>query len=352
MNTIHVPTGRPYDVCIRAGSLPELGEKLVTMGRRGTVAVISDDTVFPLYGETLCRSLAQAGFRVVCHIIPAGEEHKNLTVYAEVLEFLAREHLTRSDLLAALGGGVVGDLTGFAAATYLRGLDYIQIPTTLLAAVDSSVGGKTAVDLSVGKNLAGAFHQPSLVWCDPALLSSLPESVFRDGCAEVIKYGLLGDAAFFQSLSELPIRQQLERVITRCVEMKRDIVADDELDRGRRQLLNLGHTFGHAMESCSGYQLSHGQCVAMGMALITRSAASMGLCPASLPGEVEALLISYGLPTSVPFGAEVLAQAALSDKKRSGARLHLVVPHDLGDCRLVDVPADGLLPWLRAGGAA
>ena len=191
----------------------------------------------------------------------------------ELLNFLAENKLTRSDALIALGGGVVGDLTGFAAATYLRGIDYIQIPTTLLAAVDSSVGGKTAIDLPSGKNLVGAFYQPKLVLCDTDTLNTLPEDIFRDGCAEVIKYGVLYDAELFAHLDESGLSFDREAVIARCVELKRDVVAEDEFDRGKRQKLNLGHTIGHGIEACSGYGISHGKAVAMGMTIITKTPA-------------------------------------------------------------------------------
>ena len=346
MKTIPIHTSTPYDVCIEGGCLARLGEKLTTLTAPCTVAVISDETVFPLYGETVCESLRKAGFRVVSFVIPSGESAKNLQTYGEVLTFLAENRLTRSDLLAALGGGVVGDLTGFAAATYQRGIRYIQIPTTLLAAVDSSVGGKTAVDLSVGKNLVGAFHQPALVWCDPDTLSTLPNAVFRDGCAEVIKYGLLGDASFFAALRETPVKKQLEAVIGRCVEMKRDTVNADEFDRGCRQLLNLGHTFGHAIESVSGYTLSHGHCVAIGMAVMTRAAAGLGYCAPSVCEAVESLLTQYGLPTETDQSSEAILATALGDKKRRSDTLTLIVPRAIGRCELHPIPVHELPQWL------
>ena len=350
MKSVHIPVSHPYDVCIGGGILPHLGAKLAALHKPCTVAVISDDTVFPLYGETACASLRDAGFRVVHYVIPSGESAKNLTTYGEVLTFLAENRLTRTDLLAALGGGVVGDLTGFVAATFLRGVGYVQIPTTVLSAVDSSVGGKTAVDLSVGKNLVGAFHQPILVWCDTDTLSTLPAVTFRDGCAEVIKYGLLGDADFFTKLAERPITEQLEDVIERCVEMKRDVVAQDEFDTAARQLLNLGHTFGHAIEAVSNYEIPHGHCVAMGMAIITRAAAAMGLCSADDAAKVESLLAQYGLPTQSPYDAAALVQAAASDKKMAGSTITLAVPEGIGNTVLRKVPGDTLMDWLYAGG--
>ena len=348
MTTIHVPVSHPYDVCIQPGSLAGLGAHLQTLHKPCTVAVISDDTVLPLYGATVEKSLRDAGFTVVSYAIPSGESAKNLQTYGEVLTFLAENHLTRTDLVIALGGGVVGDLAGFAAATYCRGIDYVQVPTTLLSAVDSSVGGKTAVDLTVGKNLVGAFHQPILVWCDPDTLATLPAATVRDGWAEVIKYGLLGDADFFAALTPA---SDLTAVIARCVEMKRDIVCEDEFDRGLRQMLNLGHTFGHAIESCSSYTLGHGHCVAMGMAMICRAAAAFGAMRAEDAAAVEEKLRAFGLPTDSPYGADVLAAAASSDKKKAGSAITLVVPREIGRCELQKFSTTALPRWLRAGGA-
>ncbi len=350
MKTIQIPASTPYEVHIEVGCLPRLGQQLAAIFPPCTAVVVSDENAFPHYGQTVSESMQAAGFSVLTYVLPAGESSKTLDSYGRLLAFLARHHLRRSDFLVALGGGVIGDLTGFAAATYLRGIPYVQVPTTLLAAVDSSVGGKTAVDLPVGKNLVGAFWQPALVWCDPDTLTTLPASVFTDGCAEVIKYGLLGDAAFFHRLGREPIADSPEEVIAHCVAMKRDLVAQDEQDRGVRQLLNLGHTFGHAIEECSGYTLSHGHCVAMGMAIITRSAAAQGLCPPSAVTEVLQLLERYQLPTTAPYPLAQLEHAALSDKKIFGETIHLVVPENVGCCRLRDVPASELRRWLMAGG--
>lgn len=349
MTTISVPVSRPYDVCIQPGCLAGLGAYLKTLHKPCTVAIISDDTVLPLYGDTVAGSLRAAGFTVVSYAIPSGESAKNLQTYGEVLTFLAQNRLTRTDLVAALGGGVVGDLAGFAAATYQRGIEYLQIPTTILSAVDSSVGGKTAVDLTVGKNLVGAFHQPILVWCDPDTLNTLPGYVRRDGCAEVIKYALLGDASFFAQLCQVPA-PDLTTVIARCVEMKRDIVCKDEFDLGLRQLLNLGHTFGHAIESCSNYSIGHGHCVAMGMSIICRAAAVRGLLPQSDAEAVDRLLDLYGLLAKSPYSLDQLSAAVLSDKKIMGGSLALIVPRAIGKCDLHQIPASDLRDWLRDGG--
>ena len=351
MTRIHIAVSRPYDVCIGAGLLPSLGEELGKLRKACTVAVIADDTVMPLYGQAVCQSLRRDGFTPLTYTVPSGESAKNLTTYASVLTFLAENHLTRSDLLVALGGGVVGDLVGFAAATYLRGVDYVQVPTTLLSAVDSSVGGKTAVDLTVGKNLVGAFHQPILVWCDTDTLATLPPVTFRDGCAEVIKYGLLDDAAFFAYLRENRENLDLTAVIARCVDMKRSLVVLDEFDKGLRQLLNLGHTFGHAIESLSDYTVPHGHCVAMGMAMICRAAAAMGAMSAEDAAAVEELLRDYGLPTHVPYSLEALSRAVLSDKKIRGQAVALVMPRAIGSCEIQMFSAAALPRWLSAGGA-
>ena len=351
MTRICVPVSRSYDVCIGSGILPRLGEELGKLHKACTVAVIADTTVMPLYGEAVCQSLRDGGFTPLAYTIPSGESAKNLTTYTQVLTFLAENRLSRGDLLLALGGGVVGDLVGFAAATYLRGIDYVQVPTTLLSAVDSSVGGKTAVDLSVGKNLVGAFHQPILVWCDTDTLTTLPPVTFRDGCAEVIKYGLLMDSGFFSYLRDNRECLDLTAVIARCVEMKRDIVCEDEFDRGLRQLLNLGHTFGHAIEALSDYAIPHGHCVATGMAMICRAAAAMGVLRETDAAAAEALLGDYGLPTLVPYSLEALSDAVLSDKKIVSGTVSLVVPHAIGRCELHRLPAEELSRWLAAGGA-
>ena len=351
MTRICVPVSRPYEVCIAPGCLPGLGEELARLHKSCTVAVISDDTVMPLYGHTVCESLRRSGFTVVSCTIPSGESAKNLTTYGTVLTFLAQNRLSRGDVLVALGGGVVGDLTGFVAATFLRGVDYVQVPTTLLSAVDSSVGGKTAVDLTVGKNLVGAFHQPILVWCDPETLATLPPVTFRDGCAEVIKYGLLGDSSFFSYLRENRASLDLTAVIARCVEMKRDIVCKDEFDKGLRQLLNLGHTFGHAIESCSNYSIGHGHCVAIGMAMICRAAVQRGMGSAADAAAVADILTAYELPTKSPYSLAELSTAVLSDKKIVGGTVSLVVPQSIGCCTLQKVPAAELRHWLADGGA-
>ena len=351
MKTVHIDASRSYDVRIGRGLLDDCGRQIAERVRCASAAVVADDTVYALYGERVCASLEAAGVRTVCYVFPHGEKSKNLLEYAKILNFLAENRVTRADALIALGGGVTGDLGGFAAATYLRGIPFVQLPTTLLAAVESSVGGKTAVDLPAGKNLAGAFYQPELVLCDLDTLNSLPREIFLDGCAEVIKYAVLGSRELFALLADIPSGKGLEEVTARCGEMKRDFVQSDERDRGARQMLNLGHTFGHAVEASSRFTLSHGKSVAIGMAMILRAACSRGLCSAETRDAVIALLQRYGLPTECPYPADMLLGALSADKKIFGTRLNLVVPTDIGACRLLPVGVDELSGWLRDGGA-
>ena len=341
MNTVRVTASSTYEVKIGSGLLAELGQETRAV-TKGSVLVVTDETVAPLYLAKVYQSLTAAGLRVHTASVPAGERTKCVEYYVNLLNILAAKQLTRTDAAIALGGGVVGDLTGFAAATYLRGIPLIQVPTTLLAMVDSSVGGKTAIDLPAGKNLVGAFHQPSLVLCDPDALNTLPEATFRDGCAEVIKTAILFDPQLFAHLRERGTDFDREYVITRCVECKRDVVCADEFDKGERQKLNLGHTIGHAIEQCSHFTVSHGQAVAIGTAMMARA-----FYPN--PKEIESVLHAFGLPTETNFSAEALANAALSDKKRAGDALTLVVPRAIGGCTLEKIPVTELQPIIEAG---
>ncbi len=349
MKTIDVTASRNYQVLIGSGLLPTLGENVKSVCKAGKAAVVSDTNVFPLHGAAAVRSLKNAGLEVVTFVIPAGEESKCGSVYLELLNFLAENQLTRSDCLVALGGGVVGDLTGFAAATYLRGVAYIQVPTTLLAAVDSSVGGKTAIDLPAGKNLCGAFCQPRLVLCDLNTLNTLPEEIFRDGCAEVIKYGILYDPTLFTHLTAHGLNFHREEVIARCVELKRDVVKEDEFDTGARMKLNLGHTIGHGVEANSHFTLSHGKSVAIGMAIVARAAAKTGLCPPETRDQIIAAIELFGLPTTTDYSAEALFTSALSDKKRSGGTVNLIIPAAIGDCPIVPTDVTNLKSFIEAG---
>ena len=344
--TVKAPSGQ-YEVKIGAGLLPSLGAGVRACTRAGRCAVIAGENVFPLYGEGVLQSLHAAGLEARDLVIPAGEASKNLLQYGEILSFLAENRFTRTDCVVALGGGVTGDLAGFAAATYQRGISFVQVPTTLLAAVDSSVGGKTAIDLPEGKNQVGAFYQPSLVLCDTDTLSTLPERELMAGYAEVIKYAVLRDKALFETLQKR--EHDVPQVIETCVRHKADIVARDERDTGLRRLLNLGHTFGHAVESHSKYTLLHGEAVSVGMVMICRAACSRGLFSKTDCEAVESLLKAYALPTETDYTADELYNTLLLDKKFSGGRLHLIVPREIGRCDIVPVTPDELRFWLEAG---
>ncbi len=349
MKTITVNTARAYPVIIGEGLFHHLGQHLSSLHSPCSTAIISDSNVWPIYGQTVAASLVAAGYKVFSFVFPAGENSKSIHTYGKILEFLAQNHLTRSDLIIALGGGVTGDIAGFAAATYLRGISYIQLPTSLLAMVDSSVGGKTAIDLAVGKNLVGAFYQPKAVLCDITALSTLPASVFRDGCAEVIKYGILYDEALFDHLLETGLGFHREYVISRCVELKRDVVSQDEFDTGARQMLNLGHTFGHGIEARSNFAVTHGQAVAVGMAIAARAAAALGLCRQETVQRILLILERFGLPNHTDFSAADIFTAALSDKKRSGDTVNLILPQRVGGCIIRPTPVEALESIIKAG---
>lgn len=343
MKTVIVDASKRYEVRIGSGLLSQLGLLARSLGKAKGACLVSESNVFPLYGEAAAESLRNAGFTVYSFVFPAGEESKNAKTYLELLNFLADKHLTRSDLIVALGGGVTGDLAGFAAATYLRGIRFVQVPTTLLAAVDSSVGGKTAIDLPAGKNLAGAFCQPSLVLCDTDTLTTLPEDIFRDGCAEVIKYGILYDPILFSHLEEHGLDFEREYVISRCVELKRDVVMEDEFDTGARMKLNLGHTIGHGVEAQSNFTLSHGKAVAIGIAIVSRA------CGCRDASRILSILRQFGLPTSTDVCAEDILSYALSDKKRSADEINLILPNAIGDCSIVPTPVSQLKSFIQAG---
>ncbi len=351
MTSIRIRASRPYDVLIEPGLLDRAGELLRPLTSAENAALICGDHVRPLYAGRAVRALERAGFRVFVKTIPHGEEHKTLAVCGEILSFLCENELGRDDPVIALGGGVTGDLCGFAAASYRRGCPLVQIPTTLLAAVDSSVGGKCAVDLPGGKNQAGFFYQPLAVLCDPELFGTLSERELRCGLAEAVKAGVLFDRELFDLLRHGYDSTRAAELVARCVRLKGAVVERDELDRGERRLLNLGHSFGHAIELCSGYTVSHGEAVAIGMAMIARAAAARALCSSGTAEEIAALLGALGLPTACPYPASELSDALRRDKKRSADALWLVVPREIGRCELREVPLAELPDWLRDGGA-
>jgi 3-dehydroquinate synthase len=358
--------GRSYEVIIGKGLIDEAGQRIAPLLSRPVTAVVLDETVQALHGERLLDSLGRAGLRVHPVVIPPGEATKSFSGLSDLCDRLLALDLERSDRIVAFGGGVVGDLAGFAAAIFKRGIDFIQIPTTLLAQVDSSVGGKTAIDTPRGKNLLGAFHQPSLVLADLGVLDTLPDREMICGYAEVLKYGLLGDAAFFEGLEGRAVgvfrrdEEALAWAVGRSVEMKAQIVAEDEREGGRRALLNLGHTFGHAVEAATGFgeALKHGEGVGLGCAMAFRFSARLGLCPVQDALRAVRAIAAAGLPTTLasvpghPFRTEALIASMGQDKKSRGGALTFILVRGIGEAFVSrGVEPDALRSFLIDEGA-
>ena len=338
-----------YRVVIGSGLLAQSGQLLRETLGNCRIAIVTDSNVANLYLPAVLESLKQAGLDACTYVFPAGEANKRLSTLSGMLEFFAEQRITRTDCVLALGGGVTGDMAGFAAGCYLRGIRYVQMPTTLLAAVDSSVGGKTAVDLAAGKNLAGLFHQPSLVICDTDTFATLAPDEFANGAAEAMKAGILDNEALFSQLETGETVARITDIVEQCVAFKAKIVEADETETGLRKTLNLGHTAGHAIERCSAYTIPHGHAVAIGLAIIARASERLGWATEPIARRIEHALTQNGLPTTTEFSPEVLAEAALSDKKRSGGKITLVVPQKIGDCALIDLPVEQLIDVFRAG---
>ena len=344
MRRIEVKTGKPYEILVERSISVRVGAELLKVASVKRVMVVTDKTVEGLYFERVKNSLIASGIEVCEFVIAPGERSKSTENLVRLWEALAESEITRSDAIIALGGGVVGDLAGFAASTFLRGIKYVQIPTTLLAMTDSSVGGKTAVDLKVGKNLAGAFHQPCLVLCDPETLGTLPKEHMRDGMAEVIKYGMINRPEIIDKLYAYTPgdKDALDEIISMCIEDKRDVVSGDEFDTGIRALLNFGHTPAHAIELGSNYEITHGSAVAIGMVIMTRASVKMGLCKENALDKLLGLLDKFGLPSSCSYSAKTLAKGALGDKKRTGDTISVIMEYGIGDARICKVKVSEL----------
>lgn len=353
MNTLRVNLpGREYDILCAAGLLDRAGERLRPVLRGNLAAIVTDSNVEPRYAARLARSLHLAGFQAAVLEIPAGEQSKCPEVLAELWEQLMEVGLTRSDAVIALGGGVVGDLAGFAAATILRGVDFVQVPTTLLAQVDSSVGGKVAVDLDAGKNLAGAFYQPKMVLMDPDCLKTLPDRVFSDGMAEVIKYGCIWDRTLFDWIANLGSREgimaHIDRIALTCCDIKRQVVERDECDTGLRMLLNFGHTLGHVYEKAYNYKTyTHGEAVAAGMVTAARLGQRLGVTPPGTDEVIARVLKLFGLPTTISAGKQDYAEILTRDKKCDGDQLSLILLRGLGRAEAVKLPTRRVLELLE-----
>lgn len=336
MKTIRVKTSVPYDVMIGSGLLAESGKLIAEAVKSKKTVVVSDDTVYGLYGEKLMASLKEAGFTADSFVFPHGESSKSHKVLIELYDYLTEKNITRSDSIIALGGGVTGDLTGFAAATYLRGIDFVQVPTTLLAQVDSSVGGKTAVNINGGKNLVGAFKQPKLVIADTDTLDTLSDELFADGMGEVVKYGMIFSEKLFELLETGKIKENIEAVVSECVDIKRFVVETDEFDTGLRMTLNFGHTIGHAIEKIQNFcGLSHGAAVSVGMYIMTCIAEKGGLITDNISDRLRACLITNNMPYQIDIPNHELYKNSINDKKRFSDTINIIVCRKIGKAEII-----------------
>ena len=338
-----------YDVIIDRGLLSRVGTLLSEYLESRHAILVCDDTTAGLYAGTVTASLKAAGFDIASFVFPHGETNKTWSMVGELLEKAASANLTRSDFFIALGGGVCGDMTGFAAAVYLRGMKFVQIPTTLLAAVDASTGGKTGVDLGTGKNLAGAFHQPACVLFDPDVIKSLPAAQVDEGKAEIIKHAVLAGGRLYEIALGGTLLEDIEEVVALNVEIKRSFVQADPYDTGCRQLLNFGHTIGHAIEKCSGYTIPHGQAVAMGMVAETKSFIKLCNEKSEVLEIIKSLLEKNSIKFDIPYTAQELAQAAIHDKKMASGNLNIIAPLGIGNCQIRSIPASRLEEYIEGG---
>ncbi len=343
MRKVKVEASKPYEVIVGEKILPNIGTYLLDKKKPCKAVIISDYTVEKLMGETVTKSLEKEGYSVFKFTFEPGEKSKSLSRATEIFDFLAENKISKSDLLVALGGGVVGDITGFCASIYLRGIPFIQIPTTILSAVDSSVGGKTGVNLEAGKNLVGAFYHPIFVLCDIEAFNTLEENEYKSGICEVIKYGCILDKELFQVLLEEDFGKKSEEIVTRCIRLKSEIVGKDEFDTGIRQILNFGHTIGHAIESLSNYKISHGEAVGIGMHMIEKASGS------GFDIEIYNILNKYGIKTATEYKASELAEKAKNDKKISEGKINLILLKEIGDAKIRTISVEGLENFFRKG---
>lgn len=335
--TVNVNSG--YDILIEKGLLDRAGELIKSVLNSNKITLISDTNVFPLYGNKVKESLEEQGYQVFTYVFEAGEASKKTDTVVDIVEFMADKGLTRNDGVVALGGGVCGDMAGFAAAIYLRGIKFVQIPTTLLAQVDSSVGGKTGVNLPQGKNLCGAFHQPIMVIIDPNVLDTLSPHYFSDGMGEVIKYGCIKSKTLFDRLECENPNDFIEDMIFECVDIKRIIVENDEKEHGERALLNFGHTCGHAIEKLWNFEtISHGEAVGIGMVMISKVGESLGLTEQGTADKIADVLKKYNLKTDDVHSTDEIVKAMSADKKRTGAGIKFIMLKDIGNSFINPVP--------------
>ena len=350
--TIHVKTGVPYDVIIQRGILQSCGELVKQiLPKASRCVIVSDSNVAPLYADAVKASLEAAGYTASINVFPAGEENKRLSAIVGMYEAFTSAELSRSDFAVALGGGVTGDMCGFAAATYLRGIPFVQIPTTVLSQNDSSVGSKTGIDLDCGKNLVGSFHQPCLVLADADTLSTLPQRYVTDGFGEIIKHGCIKSADLFQLIEEHATdMNQIEELTARSIAIKAGVVERDEKESGERMLLNFGHTMGHAIEKCAHYTgIAHGEAVGIGMLIMARAGEAAGLTQSGTAERIESVLKNCGMPITSTFTAEEICSAAMLDKKRRGETMNIVLLREIGESFVYKIKCSDLLAFIRKG---
>lgn len=333
MRTIHLNASRPYDVLIGNGLISQIFSLIEPFCKGCKSAIITDDIVDNLYGEQLFKQLQRNGYSVFKYVFLNGETSKNINTLSNILELLADNNFNRNDYIIALGGGVVGDIAGFASAVYMRGISFIQIPTTLLAMVDASIGGKTAIDLKAGKNLAGAFWQPSLVICDIDIIKNLPFDIFKEGMGEVTKYDVIGNLGIFESVLKNKVFDDLESIIYKCIETKQKIVEEDEFEtKGKRKLLNVGHTFAHALEKLSNYKIYHGVAVANGLVWEAGMSFVLGMCSKKTFQKIKQTIVKLNLLIYFKYDYKDLVNEMKKDKKNSNALISFMLPIKIGNC--------------------
>ncbi|WP_028264314.1 3-dehydroquinate synthase [Atopobium fossor] len=344
-----------YNVHVGTKLLEQVGSIAHTVNAGTRAFIITDSNVGPLYVDCVAHSLNTAGYTVFSAVFDAGEKSKHFGTLSELLERIAAAELSRKDLIVALGGGVCGDMAGLCAALYLRGIDVVQVPTSLLAMVDSSVGGKTAIDLQAGKNLVGAFLQPKAVIADVDTLTTISSELFRDSCGEVIKHAVIADKSLFDQLIVHPLTsanystQELVNIIARNVQIKSKVIQADEKEQGMRQILNLGHTLGHAIEAASNFSLGHGSSVAAGLCCVVRGASKFGWCDPQLVKSIECITQAHGLPSNTDIDHNSLFKFATHDKKRASQSVNLIVPTAIGNVEIKTISLAQLRKLIDAG---
>lgn len=349
MEKVTVNASTKYDILIDSGILDRSGELISQVIKKGKALVVTDDNVDGLYGERMMKSLSEAGVEAKKYVFPHGEASKNHTTLLGIYEFMAENGYTRSDFIVALGGGVVGDTAGYAAATYMRGIDFVQVPTTVLSQADSSVGGKTAVNINSGKNLVGLFHQPQLVICDTDTLNTLTPEFFSDGMAEVVKHGMIKSAELFDILANKDIKENIVDIMKRNVTIKGQVVENDECEKGERMLLNFGHTLAHALEKYYNYTgLTHGCAVAVGMSTFTHIAERCGMCRAGVADKLDALLEKCGLPLTDSAPLHELYTLSLRDKKHLANGMNIVICSDIGQSEVGKMSVEEYADFLKS----